>query len=294
MVGSLGMALGKQRDGTFGCGFQAFVTNANYLSAILWTTVIAYQVYLAVVCKTLIMNMTRIHLVCWLLPIVVSLLPLVNARYANTGSETAAWCFFQSSDPEMLMFWQVSCFYFWVVASQLLNLSLIIRCEYEISRKVAVGSYILNATRRLNIYPLVITLCWMPISAYDLGVNKFRSYETATVLAILPGFILSFFFFAFNPFVTKRWRKLIMDNCCCGGDRSDRDHLITADLFCDEGDIEEQPDYVPRATEHNGTMCDNSAVKDDLPIVVAPPIPPLAQNQCVEMNTNCNNNSHEI
>lgn len=203
MVGSIGMALGRQEDGTFGCGFQAFVSNANYLSAILWTTVIAYQVYLAVVHRTLIMNMTWIHATCWLLPVVVSVLPLVNARYANSNAQSA-WCFFHAPSSDIQMFWQVMCFYLWVVLSQLMNVSLIALCEYKISQMVEVGSYVLNTTRRLNLYPFVITICWVPVSVYDLGESKYRDYKVATILAILPGLILSFFFFVLNPFAMEK------------------------------------------------------------------------------------------
>lgn len=264
MVGSLGMSLGQQDNGSLGCGFQAFASNANYLSAILWTTVIAYQVYLAVVHRTLIMDMTWIHVTCWGLPILVTLLPLIDVKYANSN-DASAWCFFHSSNPDIQMFWQITGFYFWVVLSQLTNITLIVLCEYQISQMVAVGDYILSTTRRLNLYPLVITICWVPVSVYDLGEAKYRDYRLATIMAILPGLILSVAFFVLNPYVTKRWKRWILDRCWCGGDGS-RDRLMTPDFLCEADiDIEVQPDYLPRATEHNGTICGTDGVRMDLP-----------------------------
>ena len=43
-IASVGVALGAQPNGSFECIFQGYSSNANYLSSILWTTVITYQV----------------------------------------------------------------------------------------------------------------------------------------------------------------------------------------------------------------------------------------------------------
>lgn len=94
MIASIGLALGGSRSGSFVCTFQAIVTNMNYLSAIFWTTVIAYQLWLAVHYNHTIQQgkMFVIHLICWGLPLIVTLLPLTTNEFGNADDEST-WCF---------------------------------------------------------------------------------------------------------------------------------------------------------------------------------------------------------
>ena len=94
MIASIGLALGGSKTGSFVCTFQAIVTNLNYLSAIFWTTIIAYQLWLAVHYNHTIQQnqMLLIHLICWGLPIILTLLPLSTNDYGNADDEST-WCF---------------------------------------------------------------------------------------------------------------------------------------------------------------------------------------------------------
>lgn len=48
LMASISLSLGKTQTGSFSCWFQGIISNWFYLSAILWTSVIIYQVWLIV------------------------------------------------------------------------------------------------------------------------------------------------------------------------------------------------------------------------------------------------------
>jgi hypothetical protein len=57
-VASIGISLGSQPSNSFLCAFQAVATNLNYVSAVLWTTVITFQVWKMIYFGTVIRNLT--------------------------------------------------------------------------------------------------------------------------------------------------------------------------------------------------------------------------------------------
>lgn len=88
MMASIGMALGKTPNGSVACWYQGISTNFNYLSAILWSTVITFQVWLIVCKKNVIKDLTYAHIVCWGIPLLATFLPLSTSTYANPDDES--------------------------------------------------------------------------------------------------------------------------------------------------------------------------------------------------------------
>ena len=93
MIASIGISLGHSDNGTFACYFQSFTTNVNYLSSILWTSVITYQVWLIVENGAIIKKMLPFHCLCWLLPVVVTLVPLSTESFGS-DDDYSNWCFY--------------------------------------------------------------------------------------------------------------------------------------------------------------------------------------------------------
>lgn len=91
-IASIGIGLGGSPTGSFVCWFQAIVTNWQYLTAIFWTSVIAYQLWLATEKNQTIQDMTYIHLFCWLFPPIVTFLPLTTDTFGNSDDHST-WCF---------------------------------------------------------------------------------------------------------------------------------------------------------------------------------------------------------
>ena len=216
-IGSIGIALGAQPDGSIGCGFQAFVSNANYLSATFWTTIIAYQVYLVVVHKQILKNMTSIHLFCWLVPAIVTLLPLTTSSYGNNDDQES-WCFIANNGGNSTrVIWLIFGFYFWLWCGIALSLYFVCHVQYSLTNMETVNEILLVGTvRRLVYYPVIFSVCWVLATVLDLyliynDLPNGSLWNTINVLsnllAIFPGILLSILFFYQNPFVVNRWKE---------------------------------------------------------------------------------------
>lgn len=97
-IATIGATLGRTTDGSFACWLQGLTTNYNFLASAMWTVVIAYQLYLVTHFGLLLDNMTAIHLACWLLPLVATLLPLTTSTYGTADDVTSTWCVIRSSN----------------------------------------------------------------------------------------------------------------------------------------------------------------------------------------------------
>lgn len=67
------------------------VTNYNYLVSIFWTTVLTYDLTRTIRMEQGIKEFRYMHIVCWGLPLLSTLLPLTTNTYSNP--ENSGWCF---------------------------------------------------------------------------------------------------------------------------------------------------------------------------------------------------------
>ena len=80
---SLGSAVGVVPTGSFACWFQGIVTNVFTLTSLTWTIVISFLLYWIIQRGKQFSLDYRIHLLCWLLPVLVTVLPMTNATYGK-------------------------------------------------------------------------------------------------------------------------------------------------------------------------------------------------------------------
>ena len=104
---SVGMAIGLQKDNTFGCWAQVLLTNACPLWSIFWTNVIAFKVlqfqrYQSTQPEVMEISV-YVHAVVWVLPIVLTFLILTTNTWGCAPEEGGeCWCFIgeRSDTPE--------------------------------------------------------------------------------------------------------------------------------------------------------------------------------------------------
>lgn len=229
-LGSVGIALGAQRDGSFGCAFQAITTNANYLSAIFWTNVIAYQFYILVFRGGMIPDhqMRWIHVVCWGIPIFLTLIPLTMLDFGNSDDEES-WCYYAMRGnssrfkTSTLLIWKIFSFYLWVWLSAGVSVYLLTITNYRIRTMEVVPNEVLTTRARLMWYPIITMVCWLPATLVDcFGVVDWGTVINylSNILAIVPGFFLSVVFFVQNPKVVRQvqLRAWYTCGCCLSGD----------------------------------------------------------------------------
>jgi hypothetical protein len=225
LIASIAISLGGTKDGSAACWFQGLATNYNYLSAIMWSTVITYQVWLIVCKKDVIKDLTGAHILCWGLPLVVTLLPLSTSTYANDDAD-AGWCFIanRSNSPSWsLLFWFIVAYYLWVWIAMLFNLFFVVAIVYKLYRMQEIPQRVNATIRKLLLYPIVISLCWGPVTVWDMytqvndvdyspGWTYFDG--VATISAISQGFLFTFVFFGFNTTVRTAWKDLFVSMGC--------------------------------------------------------------------------------
>lgn len=226
MIASIGISLGNTKNGSAACWFQGIATNFNYLSAILWTTVITYQVWLVVCRKSVIKDLTFAHCICWGIPFVVTLLPLSTNTYANPDDDSG-WCFVatRSNSPHWSeLFWFVVAFYGWIWLAMVFNIFFIVTILYRIYQMKEVPAKVNATIRKLFLYPIIITICWTPVAVWDLctQVSNYpdsKSWEAfdsfCTIMAIAQGFLFACVFFGMNHTVRDCWFDLLSAMGCC-------------------------------------------------------------------------------
>jgi hypothetical protein len=223
-IASIGIALGEVPSDTVACNFQTFSTSAEIVSAGFWTTVISYQLYLAVYNNAVIQDLFPFHIFCWMFPVLVTLLPLSTSTYANPDDEgnyndqPHRLCFYSSGRYQLL--WDIIGFYLWEWLSIITMMAFLLSVAFKLRTGPATQQNPLIATslRKLMWYPLIHILCWIMPAVYDL-ISAGSGYQiegsgkealilvTNIIAAFQPMLSLVVYIYA-NPIVRQHWAAL--------------------------------------------------------------------------------------
>jgi hypothetical protein len=157
------------------------------------------------------------HILCWILPLFVSLIPLTETTYGSDGKQ---WCFLQSHDiPHLRVhIWEWACFYFWVFASMFVIAGLIIKLKIRDNEDSTLVNKrtIQVILKKLQYYPVIIIFCWLPACIFDsliVSANEdstestsFRIFDLiSTAVSCSHGFLFSVIFWYQNQEVIEWW-----------------------------------------------------------------------------------------
>ncbi len=252
MIASIGSVMGVVHTAE-ACTFQGIVTNMNFLSSILWCVVVTYQLWLVITSGKMITNseMRIFHVICWTFPVIVTLLPLINATYGHDNGNT--WCFVSqtSSSPDWAVtFWSLFAFYLWVLISIAIMILLMLDLFIKVRSMPHTSNIVSNSLKKLVFYPIVFIVCWIPSYISDYSYSQHYAVKESTdvsgsILPCLQGFFLSITFFYQNIVVRKKWKDLITSYMNTAPDF--RDSLVSSVVL-----IESEIDYIrpsERSTE---------------------------------------------
>ena len=158
--------LGSPDDGSISCTLQGLLQQFFELASVLWTTVIAGTLFMAIIRQTDVEQYRgRIYCYGWVVPGVLALLPLSTGSYGDAG----AWCWVNSKTRAETTAWRFTIFYvplwfaiafngyvYWLTTKtlrRLLDVSSSVEGDDAPQRLEALID-------RLKYYPLILIICW--------------------------------------------------------------------------------------------------------------------------------------
>jgi hypothetical protein len=223
------LSLGQLQSDSPACWFQGMGSSYNFLSSVMWNSVITYQIYLIVHRGVIIENMTKFHIICWGFPLFPVMLPLITNNY---GANANTWCFLvnRPDSPKNSMFvWEIMSFFFFLWLSVIFNtvvFSLIIYRLKEMECAESLSAY--KPLYRLAFCPFILVLCWslpsfliiydaVTESNYD-GPGAIALDSLSTFLPPFQGFLMAVAFFTVNESARHEWIQYLR----CSKPRSTR------------------------------------------------------------------------
>lgn len=146
------------------CYAQAVLDTYFTLSSVLWTSIIAYSLYLVVIRETASISSMerRFHLFCWLSPMVVTLLPLLTDGYGPSPW----WCWIKITEENYYIdqIWRGVCLYIPLWCVIVFNFYVYIRLIefiYSMRDYTQDRMYRLKLIGKLRLYPVVLLVCYL-------------------------------------------------------------------------------------------------------------------------------------
>jgi hypothetical protein len=213
LCASTGVVLGSTANSTTACNYQAFTSNYFFLTSVMWSTVIAYQLYMIVCHEGYVPDLKYFHVFIWLFPLVVTLLPLSTNKYGT--DDDISWCFVanKSDSPSYgILLWTLLSFYVWLWIAIFLIIFFFITIRVKLSQYESVPVPVMTAMYKLQMYPAILILCWIIPTCNDIDAaarghahNNDVVDQVSAVMPALQGVLLSIVFFSRNKLVVDEW-----------------------------------------------------------------------------------------
>mmetsp|Transcript_11467 Transcript_11467/g.42793 ORF Transcript_11467/g.42793 Transcript_11467/m.42793 type:complete len:302 (-) Transcript_11467:593-1498(-) len=213
---------GSPENSTLSCTVQAFLQQFFQLASVFWTSGIALTVYDTAVSHTT-PTMLRLNLLCWGVPFLAALLPLVTGSYGSTG----AWCWIQATpgdqeDPFSRFyvgtFWRFALFYVPIWICIFLNVGIYVYVTRyvntfgKVSESRETTLKLVKLIHRLRFYPLVLVIAWLPATVNRIHDALYPSTPVfwLTMIAVLTKSaqgLLNALTYGFNRTVREAWKQ---------------------------------------------------------------------------------------
>ena len=192
MLSAVGTAPGEQYSGTSLCWFVGIFSNVFQLASCFWTVVISFMLWFVLHTGRSPHVHLWVHAWCWLGPIFISMIPLVNITYGSPYAPESGYCWVAenadgSSPKWAIEFWGWMSFYFWIWACIILILIFFFMMikEFQHIEKHTIES-VGHVIEKLRLYPLIIFCCWVFTCATDLNDGLYAMPGVPFLAVFLP------------------------------------------------------------------------------------------------------------
>jgi hypothetical protein len=190
---------GFPQSGSALCWAQGMLGIYFAVCSWLWTTALSYVTYCIVLSKPVLSD-AWLHAICWLLPVVLALIPLVDTSYGAISGESQ-WCLIvnNSRSPSYAStMWSVITYFFWLFICSVLMVywGIVVYLKMR-NREDSLSSVVVKTYNRVFLYPFAMIAFWImnfiSIDVPSNDVNLFSglsmlfgvSYGTATAVIFL-------------------------------------------------------------------------------------------------------------
>ncbi len=203
-------------NGTWRCGLEGFFNLYFYPVSWMWTTMLAYFLYSLATDGKLPLSKLRIHIICWGLPLVFTLLILTTNPYGREESfGTTTVCTYGGNHVSGFLWHLLTYYGLWVVCVACMGVMYWRIIDIR-KNKTAVNLPILKlAMESLQLYPVIMFLCWfarvvsacLQFAGYRyVGDSAFVAFSD--VCKILHGLFAACIFFYKSSEARQRWWRL--------------------------------------------------------------------------------------
>ncbi len=218
------LSLYRPPTGSWLCIVEGLINFTFYPMSWLWTLSLVYHLYIVAIKKTLPskLSIRLTHVVCWGLPIILSLGGLPFTRFTDNESLGFEVCEVNLTKTAPIYHETV---YYGLLLLVLLALTVLSYKTRKLEKTQEAGSFhpsynILKDSTRL--YPTAMVVCWLPhMITYSIYYDSenFHIYEIfyfiATVLKVIHGAITASIFFYKSDSARRLWRRWL-DKIGCG------------------------------------------------------------------------------
>jgi hypothetical protein len=215
LIAAIGACMGNVAHNKSACYFQDVTTSANNVSAVFWTVVITYQLYVATVrMGQTLKDIRGFHVFCWLVPWILVFLPLSTNTF-GIPDKGGTWCFIDNrkGSPKWgIVTWELVSVYIPIAISIVAMTGLLVSVAIQMQSNT-LSELMRVALKKLYLYPVVFVVCWTPsliANLYIAGTSSDSDISPvlrgfANVCPVLQGFLVALVFFTHNKIVRDHW-----------------------------------------------------------------------------------------
>lgn len=203
-------------NGSFGCSLEGFVNLYAYPVSWLWTTVLMYFLYSLALTGKLPLSLPIFHSICWLVPLVFTLLNLTTNTYGRSDDyPTYEVCVLDGNFKDGTI-WHITTYdCLWLFCIIVMGYMYFrILCLRSSDLAISVEKFKL-ATKTLGKYPIALFLFWLPhmgsvflLRLLNSRYNAVEFYVASLVVKILHGVATAMIFFFDSPEARHLWYEL--------------------------------------------------------------------------------------
>jgi hypothetical protein len=215
LLTATGSLMGNPEDESSICWYEGIVTNVFTLSSVLWNAVLMHMLYRVILGDKQAMVVTKaMHLLCWGIPIIATLIPLSNATYGAPGGLGWCWVVPTVGTPDWAMqVWFWLSYYAWLWLTFVIIVVYLCVITYKLQSIMAkTREAFVPMFKKLFGYPIIIFISWFPVTCADFGQYSDPSLvypdyvqQLTSTAACLMGVLSTVLFFYTNPNLLNSW-----------------------------------------------------------------------------------------